>query len=250
VIRCGYSHSRVFRCVLELHAIAGSELSAGGRFEVAMTDKERGRFLTGVRTSTDAYYNMLGRVDAECCDCSRALDRENIREAIRSTVGFLKLNRMVIEVLEGWMEKELRQQLKAAIAVSNSDGQIQNLKNLSEWQHTLGTVLHQQGRYDESIALMETCLKLQQTLCGKDDLLNHLYTCKWGWGISLGEECNPGHHVTRLFLGECMNNLAINYRQVGRFQDALLLQEQTLHIRQTHLRQNDPQIGNHLHPCI
>ena len=139
-----------------------------------MTDKERGRFLTGVRTSTHAYYNMLGRVDAECCDCSRALDRESIREAIRSTVGFVQLNRMVIEVLEGWMEKELRRQLEAAIAVSNSDGQTQNLMDLSDWQFVLGTVLHQQGRYDESIALMETCLKLQQTVCGKDDRFDHL----------------------------------------------------------------------------
>jgi hypothetical protein len=47
-----------------------------------------------------------------------------------------------------------------------------------------------------------------------------------------------------------MNNLSINYRQVGRIQDALLLQEKTLQIRQTHLRQNDPQIGNNLHLCI
>jgi hypothetical protein len=49
--------------------------------------------------------------------------------------------------------------------------------------------------------------------------------------------------VTRLFLGDAMNNLAINYRQVGRHQEALLLQEKTLRIRQMHLRQNDPQIG-------
>jgi hypothetical protein len=163
-----------FRCVLELHAIAGSDSSGGGRFEVAMTEKERGRFLIGVRTTTNKYYNMLGRVDAECCDCSRALDRESIREAIRSTVGFEKLNRMVIEVLERWMDKELRQQLEAAIAVSNSDGQMHALKDVSELQHTLGSILHMKGRYNESIELMEASLKLQQTICGKDDL----YTCK------------------------------------------------------------------------
>ncbi len=166
---------RLLRCVLELHAIAAS---GRGRFEVAMTEKERHRFLNEVRTSTQIYYNMLGRVDAECSDCSRAVDRESIHQAIRSTVGFAKLNRMVIEVLEGWMDKELRRQLKACEAFSDGygDGHV----HASEWQHTLGVVLHQQGRYDESIAFQESSLKHQQTVHGDDDLR----TCKLqgvGW---------------------------------------------------------------------
>jgi hypothetical protein len=82
---------------------------------------------------------------------------------------------MVIEVLEGWMDKELRRQLEASEA-SKSCGHAQ----VSGWQHTLGIVLHQQGRYHESIALMEAALKHLQTLHGDDDL----ETCKQegvGW---------------------------------------------------------------------
>ncbi len=105
-----------------------------------MTDKERGRFLSEIESSTQIYYNMLRRVDAERSDCSRASDRTSIHDAIRNTVGFAKLNRMVIEVLEGWMEKELRRQLDAS-EDSNDDGN----ENLTAWKHTLGIVLHQQG---------------------------------------------------------------------------------------------------------
>ncbi len=129
-----------------------------------MTDKERGRFLSEMSSSTQIYYNMLGRVDAERSDCSRASDRTSIHDAIRSTVGFAKLNRMVIEVLEGWMDKELRQQLAASEA-SNGDGNA----NPTAWKHTLGIVLHQQGRFQEATELMEASLKLVQAAYGDDD---------------------------------------------------------------------------------
>jgi hypothetical protein len=58
------------------------------------------------------------------------------------------------------------------------------------------------------------------------------------------------HQVTLLHLGDAMNNLAISYRQVGRNQEALMLQEKTLQIRQTHLRQNDPQLGVTQYLCV
>jgi hypothetical protein len=158
------------RCVLELHAIAGNDGTGGGRFEVAMTAQERNRFLNGVRYSTKMYYNMLGHVNAESSDCSRAVDRESIHEAIRSSVGFAKLNRIVFQVLEGWMEKELRQQLEWS-AASKAENAVH------EWQHVLATVLMQQGRLVESVALLEACLKHLQRVHGEDDLKTSQLTC-------------------------------------------------------------------------
>ena len=62
---------------------------------------------------------MLGRIDAEKCNCSRAEDRQSIHEGIRSSVGFAKLSRMVFGVMEGWLEEQLRKHAAVSAAGGN-----------------------------------------------------------------------------------------------------------------------------------
>jgi hypothetical protein len=90
----------------------------GGRFEVAMTAPEKRRFLDGISDDFGAYYNMLGRVNVERSECSRAADRESIHAGIRDSVGFGALGRMVFGVMEEWMVEELR----AEVAARQRDG--------------------------------------------------------------------------------------------------------------------------------
>ena len=104
--------------MLELHAIAVKKAEGGGRFEVAMTAREKRRFLDGISGDHGAYYNMLGRVNVERSECSRAADRESIHAGIRHSVGFAALGRMVFGVMEEWMVEELR----AEVAVRQCDG--------------------------------------------------------------------------------------------------------------------------------
>jgi len=68
------------RCVLELHAIASKKEKGEGRFALAMTAKENDQFLRSIEKDHGQYYSMLGRVNAEASDCSRAEDRESIHE--------------------------------------------------------------------------------------------------------------------------------------------------------------------------
>ena len=49
--------------------------------------------------------------------------------------------------------------------------------------------------------------------------------------------------LTRSFLGNTMSNLASTYRQLGRHQDALVLQEKTLDLFRRVLPENHPDIG-------
>ena len=107
--------------MLELHAIASKKEEGGGRFAVAMTAQENQRFITGIRDDYKHYYSMLGRVNAEASDCSRAADRESIHEGIRLSVGFAQLSRMVFGVMEGWMEEQLREQAAASAAVGDEE---------------------------------------------------------------------------------------------------------------------------------
>ena len=124
----------------------------GGRFAVAMTAQEKRRFLTGIRGDPGQYYSMLGRVNAEESDCSRAADRDSIREGIRGSVGFVKLSRMVFGVMEGWMEERLRGQAAARAAAGDEEGAL-------GWNATLATILLDQGRHDEAVVIYEADLK-------------------------------------------------------------------------------------------
>ena len=148
------------RCVLELHAIASKKEEGGGRFAVAMTAQENERFLRGIREDYGEYYGMLGRVNAETSECSRASDRESIHEGIRRSVGFAKLSRMVFGVMEGWMEEQLRRQA-AASAAAGEESAIQ-------WDTTLATVLGLQGRHAEAAEINEAVLKAYPTLLPKN----------------------------------------------------------------------------------
>jgi hypothetical protein len=141
--------------VLELHAIASKKAEGGGRFAVAMTAQENGRFLKGIREDHKLYYSMLGRVNAEASDCSRAADRESIHEDIRRSVGFAKLSRMVFGVMEGWMEEELKGQAAACAAAGDEAAAM-------DWNVILASVFAQQGRHNDAIVIFEADLEYRQ----------------------------------------------------------------------------------------
>ena len=145
------------RCVLELHAIASKKEEGGGRFAVAMTAQENERFLRGIREDYDEYYGMLGRVNAETSECSRASDRESIHEGIRRSVGFAKLSRMVFGVMEGWMEERLRGQATASAAAGDES-------EAMDWKEVLAAVLLKQGRSGEAVELYEAVLKYRRSV--------------------------------------------------------------------------------------
>jgi hypothetical protein len=140
------------RSVLELHAIASKKEEGGARFAVAMTAQENERFLKNTKKDFGEYYGLLGRVNAETSDCSRASDRESIHEGIRRSVGFAKLSRMVFGVIEGWMEERLRGQAAASAAAGDEN-------QAMTWKSTLASILSNQGRHNDAVVLFEAGLK-------------------------------------------------------------------------------------------
>ncbi len=120
-----------------------------------MTAQENQRFMTGIRRDHKQYYGMLGRVNAEASECSRAEDRDSIHEGIRRSVGFGKLSRMVFGVMEGWMEEQLRRQAAASAAAGDEEGAM-------AWNATLANILLQQGRQDEAVVIWEADLKYRR----------------------------------------------------------------------------------------
>ncbi len=136
------------RIVLELGAIAQSS----GNFAVAMTAREKLRFLHDIRIDHGMYRNMIGTVNAETSVCSMESDRVSIHEGIRSTVGFSSLNRMVFGAIEEWMREALHDQV--AIAMEAGDE-----LEAASWNHVLANILHDQGRLDDALVMKEKTLE-------------------------------------------------------------------------------------------
>jgi hypothetical protein len=111
--------------------------------------------LRSIGNNHGACYEMLGRVNAETSDCSRASDRESIHEGIRCSVGFAKLSRMVFGVMEGWMEERLRGQATACAAAGDERGAL-------SWSAVLATIFAKQGRQDEAVMLFEENLEYRR----------------------------------------------------------------------------------------
>jgi hypothetical protein len=145
----------VCRCVLELHAIAARKAEGGGEFAVAMTADERARFLQGIRADFKEYYKMLGTVNAEASECSRPSDRACIHDGIRGSVGFATLSRMVFGVLEEWMEGQLRAQVASCEETGKE-------KAAMRWTETLASVLTDQGRHSDALAMREKVLEFSR----------------------------------------------------------------------------------------
>ena len=145
----------VCRCVLELHAIAARRAEGGGEFAVAMTADERARFLQGIRADHKEYYKMLGTVNAEASDCSRPSDRASILDGIRGSVGFATLSRMVFGVLEEWMEGQLRAQVASCEETGEDE-------EAMRWTATLASVLSDQGRPSDALAMRERVLEFRR----------------------------------------------------------------------------------------
>ena len=146
------------RVVLELYAIA----QCSGNFAVAMTAREKLRFLHDIRIDHGMYHNMIGTVNAETSDCSRREDRDCIHEGIRSSVGFSSLNRMVFGAIEEWMREALHAQV--AIAMEAGDE-----LEAASWNHVLANILHDQGRLDDAMDLKKRVLNAYRNLLTQND---------------------------------------------------------------------------------
>ena len=214
------------RCVLELHAIAVKKAEEGGDFAVAMTAEERLRFLRGIKADYKEYYKMLGTVNAEASDCSRPADRIRIHESIRCSVGFGKLSRMVFGVLEGWMERQLRDK----VASCEGDGK---KEEAMEWNHVLAKVLMQQGRHAEALAIFESLLHVYQRS------LSEIYLGKGDYSLRSAA-------LIGALIGEAaavMDNISVAYLELGRPADALAMGEKSLESLRRVLPENHPILG-------
>lgn len=87
-------------CLFEIYCTA----STNSRFEVAMSKGDRASFVKSILKNCQGEINrMLSVVDVERSEAWNPLDRERIFEAVRASIGFTAINKIVFEKLRDWV---------------------------------------------------------------------------------------------------------------------------------------------------
>ena len=140
-------------CLFELYCTADTN----SLFEVAMSQLHQAQFLHDMsKDGQKAMDKMLATINAERSECFRPEDLERIFEAVRRTVGFAGINKMVLEQMRNWASKVTM----IAIKEETDDVKILGLES------TLANLLDSNGKYDDA----ETQVLLYST-----DTFKHLY---------------------------------------------------------------------------
>ncbi|KAH9101856.1 hypothetical protein LEN26_015652 [Aphanomyces euteiches] len=137
-------------CVFEVYA----SVVENARFEIAMGRSQKASFLQDIQDD-GAFYKMLSTIQSEKSETTIPSDRDNIFQLIRDEVGFVKLDRMVFEVLEKWMLRTVDQQIEQAADVLSRAG----------WLMVKGTLLRMKSDYGDAAIVFRSAHDIY--LCGK-----------------------------------------------------------------------------------
>ena len=135
-------------------------MEESAEFAVAMTEREKHRFLSDLKASEllDTY-TMWFDINAEISDCSRSEDRKSIHDGIRDGCGFVRLNRDVVGVMDEWFLGQLH--LIAAIALEAND-----IKIYAAWKVVAIATKFLLGKLEDGMHMIDDLLK--------NDTVSHL----------------------------------------------------------------------------
>ncbi|KAI8613462.1 hypothetical protein BC830DRAFT_1132112 [Chytriomyces sp. MP71] len=126
-------------------------------FQVAMTHDQTARFMEEMRNDPETFFNVLATVRCEKSAAFLEADRDSIFGLVRATLGFQRLNQLVLQTFASWVITALEYEAR------NSDG----LDQL-QWLNSLGTFYNFEGRASASEEMQAQCLKAALKLCGKE----------------------------------------------------------------------------------
>jgi hypothetical protein len=155
--------------VLELHAIASKKTDDDGEFAVAMTAREKHRFLAELIKSSSSFSLHVNTlwvdINTEMSDCSRPADCKSIHDGIRQGCGFVRLNSDVVSVMEDWYLRQLQLHQTTAFAAKDA-------KYFFTWGTVAASSLILLGKKEDAMAMLETLLNddLVQKYCKDNDM--------------------------------------------------------------------------------
>ncbi|KAJ3200442.1 Kinesin light chain 3 [Entophlyctis luteolus] len=131
-------------CVFELFACA----KTSSRFEVALSRSEAKRFAETFKTNYRSFRDLLGVLRSEESEASVATDRNKIHQAIRDSIGFPEMDRMMLAVFEQWMVDALKKQIDAAL----------DIESMMSWSSAAGKLFIEEGKPQQALEVLEAAL--------------------------------------------------------------------------------------------
>ena len=101
MVLCPWNNPMLFTrawCLWEIY----SAVTTGSKFEVAMTPNQYTGFMKEITRNSGEFYQMLGDVNMEMSKAYRSNDKERIFDAVKFSVGFATVNRMVVGKMREW----------------------------------------------------------------------------------------------------------------------------------------------------
>ena len=134
-------------------------LEPKSRFEIAMSAKEREKFIKDVVYDPEGIINtMLSVINAEKSTAFPPQNEDRILEVIRKEVGFYKINSLIFEQLREWV-----------IGIAKKELEInQDEERHADLLHMLGMLYKGQGNYQASQPLLEEALEKRRATLGAD----------------------------------------------------------------------------------
>ncbi|KAJ3030004.1 Kinesin light chain 3 [Rhizophlyctis rosea] len=143
-------------CVYELYACSVT----GSNFNIALPPTEMETFKESILTENYAY-SVFAYVKSENSAATELDDLSAIHTAIRDTIGFASLDRMVFTLLSTWMVGILRAQVEATeIGVNDEEHAL--------WVHRLAGLYEDQGLHKEAERVLEDRFERSKQNLGED----------------------------------------------------------------------------------
>ncbi|KAI8832214.1 hypothetical protein BJ741DRAFT_289633 [Chytriomyces cf. hyalinus JEL632] len=127
-------------CIFELYASTATSSS----FHVAMTPTETKAFMAQLLDNTESYYKVLSSLRSQNAKSFLETDRLAIFALVRETVGFIALDRLVLDTLLKWTFSQLKQFSEKAETREES----------LSWKVVLGTFYYLMGKNSEAEQLL------------------------------------------------------------------------------------------------
>lgn len=144
-------------CLFELYCTIATE----SKFEIAMTVKEKRRFIETVQEDVGSVKDMIGSIDVLRSDAWNIDDKRKIFHVVEHSVGFNKVNEMVLKAMRHWVVGVLEAEVE-------KEKEAEEAKKL-KLSHTLGALYRIEGKYEQAVSTLQPVLDARRKLLGPED---------------------------------------------------------------------------------
>lgn len=218
-------------CIWELYCT----IVTNSLFEVATSLQQREAFVFQIKHSPTAIINlMLSTIKTRNCEARSKDDQDRIQSIIETEVGFDQMDSLIFQKMREWVIWALRQTIQEVQVITNQSesSKSNETEELYHLKLSLGTLLYDQGKKNESELIFKDCLSIASKLFGESDVLTltcmnklaNIYSSQskdYPRAVSLLQHCIQHSNSENLLIrSNYINTLAGLYQNQGNYEKA------------------------------